>query len=473
MGKDVTQKEFGWATFSIPDAKKLKAEKMLMGALLREPFNVSQHVGRLGRVALSNAGEGLGVAFLEILDQFAQYGNYSPLTVEQKTGINVSWFAANDTEIDLEWAIEIWWHEYSIWAEATSLQHGVSESAAEGGALAMRAAVEAARQKFGCNGSVQEVSPVDEFLEWGVDKIEGRERAFKTTPHFSSLRGIVKAFEPGELWIIGARPSMGKTQAALNLLSHFNDSGAKGLFVSQEMSGAALLRRLLGIRHGINPASDWGELDKAFVGRSLTETAAIEKNVRIVNGLYNISEIEGAAISAHYKGELDFLILDYLQMTSARGKQQNREREIASISEALKRLAVRLKMPVIALSQLSRDVEKRGGSKRPQMSDLRDTGSLEQDADGIIFLYRPEYYKIMEDEKGQSLKDVGEWIVAKQRNGDTDTARAKFSPIRGFSDLIPESKFPASAPTDFTQPKSEQFVIQRPTIEQLEKEPPF
>src|SRR5690349_721240 len=105
----------------------------------------------------------------------------------------------------------------------------------------------------------------------------------------------------------------------------------------------------------------------------------------------------------------------------------NREQEIASISRALKSLAKEINVPVIALSQLSRAVEMRGGSKRPQLSDLRESGSIEQDADMVAFIYRPEYYQILEDESGQSLKGVAEFIIAKHRHGALDTIKLKFT----------------------------------------------
>jgi KaiC/GvpD/RAD55 family RecA-like ATPase len=455
MGNEVVQKEIGWATCLIPDTKKLKAEKMLMGALLREPFNLSQHIGRLGRVALSNAGEKLGVAFLELLDQFSEYGNYSSITIEQKTGVDVSYFASTDSEIDLAWAVEIWWHEYSIYAEATALQHGVSESVAPGGVEAMRAAVEAARDKYGLNAPAETGNHAENFVTWGMNKLEGKEVVYIVQPHSASLRGVIHAFEPGDLWLIGARPSAGKTQFSMNLLSWFYDSGAKGLYFSLEMSGTSLLKRLLGIRHGIDPRDNWQTLDKQTVGRALSETASIaEGAIKIIDNAFTLHEIEAAAISAHYRGELEFVVIDYIGLILGRGNSQNREREVSGISAALKRLAKRLNVPVIALSQFSRALETRGGSKRPQLSDLRDSGSLEQDADGVIFLYRPEYHGITEDENGNSVKGIGEVIVAKHRNGPLETVKMSYTPIRGFRDIIPESKLPTSAPVDFTLPAS-------------------
>jgi replicative DNA helicase len=113
--------------------------------------------------------------------------------------------------------------------------------------------------------------------------------------------------------------------------------------------------------------------------------------------------------------------------TSENNRNVNREQEISGISRALKSLAKELSVPVIALSQLSRAVEVRGGSKRPQLSDLRESGAIEQDADIVSFIYRPEYYQILEDENGQSMKGMAEFIVAKHRHGSLDTIKLKFT----------------------------------------------
>ena len=123
---------------------------------------------------------------------------------------------------------------------------------------------------------------------------------------------------------------------------------------------------------------------------------------------------------------VQLIVIDYLQLMSGDSTGGNREQEIASISRALKGIAKELKIPVIAISQLSRAVETRGGDKRPQLSDLRESGSIEQDADMVLFLYRPEYYNITEDEHGMPTAGTGEIIIAKHRNGSLDNVKLKF-----------------------------------------------
>ena len=164
--------------------------------------------------------------------------------------------------------------------------------------------------------------------------------------------------------------------------------------------------------------------------------------------------------------DIQMVIIDYLQLMSGGTDNQkgNREQEISSISRSLKGLAKELNVPVIALSQLSRAVETRGGTKRPQLSDLRESGAIEQDADIVSFIYRPEYYQILEDEEGQSLKGVAEIIVAKHRNGALSTVKLRFiDQYAKFSNLddpnfadFPEDAFAnpvdAAAATIITRP---------------------
>jgi replicative DNA helicase len=140
----------------------------------------------------------------------------------------------------------------------------------------------------------------------------------------------------------------------------------------------------------------------------------------------NLTQLKAKAKQLVMKENIKMIIIDYLQLMSGDGSSFNREQEISTISRGLKALAKELKIPVIALSQLSREVEKRGGSKRPQLSDLRESGAVEQDSDMVGFIYRPEYYDIIEDESGDSLKGVAEIIIAKHRNGPLDTVKLKY-----------------------------------------------
>jgi replicative DNA helicase len=173
----------------------------------------------------------------------------------------------------------------------------------------------------------------------------------------------------------------------------------------------------------------------------------------------SILELRAKARRLAQQHDIKLLIIDYLQLMSGgdanKNSGGNREQEIASISRALKGIAKELNIPVIALSQLSRAVETRGGDKKPQLSDLRESGSIEQDADMVMFLYRPEYYGITQGEDGAPLNGTAEVIIAKHRNGKLDTVQLKFiGKFTKFTDLdvltneTYGSSFPSSGNTD-------------------------
>src|SRR5690606_825361 len=197
---------------------------------------------------------------------------------------------------------------------------------------------------------------------------------------------------------------------------------------SLEMASVQLVNRMISaeaelegekIRKGNLAEFEWAQL--------VHKTNRLSAAPIYIDDTPALSILELRAKCRRLKAEhgVQLIVVDFLQLM--RGEQGgNREQEIASISRALKGIAKELNVPVIALSQLSRGVETRGGDKRPQLSDLRESGSIEQDADIVMFLYRPEYYKITVDEDGMPTQGMGEVIIAKHRNGSTDTVKLKF-----------------------------------------------
>lgn len=251
---------------------------------------------------------------------------------------------------------------------------------------------------------------------------------------FTELDRLTSGWQPSDLIIVAARPGMGKTSfvlaVALNAARDFNKGVA--LF-SLEMASTQLVQRLISMeaeisgskmRNGKLEDYEWQQL-QSTVEKLNTVPIYIDDTPAI-----NIFELRAKCRRLKQQHDIQLVVIDYLQLMTGGGestKNGNREQEISSISRALKSLAKELSVPVIALSQLSRAVETRGGSKRPQLSDLRESGAIEQDADIVSFIYRPEYYQILEDENGQSLKGVAEYIVAKHRNGALDTVKLKFT----------------------------------------------
>jgi len=226
-------------------------------------------------------------------------------------------------------------------------------------------------------------------------------------------------FLPGEFIIFGGRPGMGKT----SLFMHFALEMAKNekhvLYVSLDASIDILSIRLLSKLSGIAlhkiRSGDINDAEHAKLEQCIAD---IEKTgIYIDDKPTHIFSIKEKCRQLKEEGKLDVLMVDYLQLVGGSSRRNNnRELEVSMICKELKNIAKEFNVCVIAASQLSRAVETRGGDKRPQLSDLRESGALEQDADKVIFLYRPEYYKITEDENGNSLLNLMELIVAKNRS---------------------------------------------------------
>ncbi len=242
---------------------------------------------------------------------------------------------------------------------------------------------------------------------------------------FSDLDRLTSGLQPGDLVIVAGRPSMGKTAFALNIGEHVALSAGLpvGVF-SMEMSGPQLVMRLLGsvgrldqhrVRTGRLEDDDWRRLTDA-VGKLNEAPIHIDETAAL-----NALELRARARRLHRQyGRLGLIIVDYLQLMSASSQGENRATEISEISRSLKALAKELQVPVMALSQLNRSLEQRP-NKRPVMSDLRESGAIEQDADIIFFIYRDEVYNPDSSDKGRA-----EIIIGKQRNGPIGTVTLTF-----------------------------------------------
>ena len=251
---------------------------------------------------------------------------------------------------------------------------------------------------------------------------------------FTQLDRLTSGWQKSDLTIIAARPGMGKTAFVLSAMRNAAvDFGKPVAIFSLEMASIQLVNRLISaeaelesdkIKKGLLEEYEWEQL--------LYKTSKLTDSKIFIDDTPALTILELRAKSRRLVSQhkVELIIVDYLQLMAGEGSRfgnaGNREQEIASISRALKNLAKELNIPVIAISQLSRAVETRGGDKRPQLSDLRESGSIEQDADLVIFLYRPEYYKLYEDEAGQNVRGICELIIAKHRNGSTGSVNLKF-----------------------------------------------
>ena len=245
---------------------------------------------------------------------------------------------------------------------------------------------------------------------------------------FTKLDEMTAGFQPGDLIIIAARPSMGKTALCLNIARNASIDGKIGVGIfSLEMASHQLAQRMLCsearvdshlMRTGRLPGDAWSNLSIA-VGSLAQAPIFIDETPAI-----SVTEVRSRArrlISEH--DNLGMLIIDYLQLMRGPREAESRQQEISAISRNLKALAKELNIPIVALSQLSRAVESRGdGQKRPQLSDLRESGAIEQDADVVLFIYRPSRYGQVEEHE----KNRAEIIIGKQRNGPTGTVELVF-----------------------------------------------
>lgn len=244
-----------------------------------------------------------------------------------------------------------------------------------------------------------------------------------------NLDEVLGGFQKTDLIILAARPSMGKTAFALSVARNAAiDYNVPIALFSLEMATIQLVTRLICAEAKIDAHSVRTGKFKPEEGRRISMTAhRLSKAPIYIDDTPSQTVLEIRAKCRRMKAEknIGLVVIDYLQLMSSSGRVESREREISNISRSLKALAKELNIPVIALSQLNRAVESRN-DKRPMLSDLRESGSIEQDADVVLFLYRPEAYGITSDSDGNSTAGMGEVIVAKQRNGPTGDVKVRF-----------------------------------------------
>lgn len=248
---------------------------------------------------------------------------------------------------------------------------------------------------------------------------------------FLELDRATGGWQKSDLIILAARPAMGKTAFTLALARNASVDHKKPVAVfSLEMSNAQLVQRLISMETQIAAEKIRRGTLEDYEYQILTSKIDNLKNASIFiddTPAINVFELRSKCRRLKQQHDIQMVVIDYLQLMSGSAENKgNREQEISQISRALKGLAKELEIPIIALSQLSRAVETRGGDKKPILSDLRESGAIEQDADIVIFLYRGEYYGIETDVDGQSTKDIAEIIIAKHRNGPVKTVRARF-----------------------------------------------
>jgi replicative DNA helicase len=305
---------------------------------------------------------------------------------------------------------------------------------------------------------------------------------------FTELDRITSGWQNSDLIIIAARPAMGKTAFVLSLGRNAAVDFQKPIAVfSLEMSSLQLVSRLIAseselsaekLRKGQLEDHEFEQLNSK-IGKLAEAPIFIDDTPAL-----SIFELRAKARRLHQQHGIRMIVVDYLQLMTAGGDNRgNREQEISSISRSLKSIAKELNIPVIALSQLSRAVETRGGDKKPQLSDLRESGAIEQDADMVLFIHRPEYYGLEADEAGNSTQGKAEIIIAKHRNGKVGSVNlkfidrlAKFTDLEGYASLDgSNNEYKAlgglEPNTDFNLGADKGTVIRGSRMNDIEEEP--
>ena len=274
-------------------------------------------------------------------------------------------------------------------------------------------------------------SLIKEAVE-NIEKAKNMEGHLSGVPSgFTALDRITNGWQRSDLIIIAARPGMGKTAFVLTMARNIAvDFKSPVAIFSLEMSAIQLVTRLISaetmlsadkLKKGALENHEWHQLNAKI--KNLEDAKFLIDDTPALT----IFELRAKCRRLKAQYNIEVAIIDYLQLMSGGGENKgNREQEISNISRSLKSLAKELNIPIIALSQLSRAVETRGGSKKPILSDLRESGAIEQDADMVLFIYRPEYYKITEDGEGNSLAGIAEVSIAKHRNGKLADINLRF-----------------------------------------------
>lgn len=418
----------------LPSRQLEQATKNLLSALLRYPVQLPDNLKSISPDRAKFCGTD-GATIIEILAQYEKVGAYSIASVAHATKRkDLTQIAGLPLDADLGFYCEVWSGEYCNWAYLEGLNAASGELISTGTHSEAVKAQNEVLQHLKYDLQAQTETNWREETNTRVEnKLNGVVSNCKTKNTVPGWMLTVPEFEPGLIYVVAARPGMGKTQVLLKALQGFEAQGAKGCVWTLEMPGLQLAERILAAMAQVNPKADWSQLSENKKQR-IRECRDI-----IINANYdfkegnNLRELKTTARQLHKQGQLDYLMLDYLGLMNTGDTYRDRDdnKRISDITRELKSLAKELKIPIIELSQLNRELEKRA-NRRPQLSDLRDSGAVEQDADVVTFIYRDEYYGILEDAQGRSTVGIAEFITAKYRNGAPGTAIGGFHPVMGF-----------------------------------------
>jgi replicative DNA helicase len=445
-----------------------QAAEILFASILREPHIFAQVSHKMHPVWFSETRyKGAAVTlWKQHHSQTRQYSTYS-ICDETAPEAHLIFVQSQHIETPLQLAFDMFVPIYRRYVEYKCTLVALEYLGKDMDAETIRRKQDEYRQNSMAYLTDQE--PTNAALEnWIETKLSGNEPDHICKPSLKTLinNGHLRGFEGGDYVLIIGRPGMGKTHFVLDQIHNFAKAGARGVFISLDMSTLQIQKRMVGKLTGVNPVAKWTQLTPA-------EIADINKAkeylttwpVVMLDTVRNIDELVSIIYAENYKEPLCWIVVDYIQQIQ-KPVVKMREQEVAQVSMTLKHMGKVLNIPVIALAQLSRSVETRGGDKRPIASDMRDTGQLEQDATIIIAPYRAEYYNILEDDQGNSTVGKAEIIFLKnQKDGLYKPSVVGFDGIKGFFDLtdnFEQSYFakevPAMPQAVFNRPKNDDDI---------------
>jgi len=420
------------------------AANLLLSAMLREPHEAYKYPQLCRQWFASAYNSEIAGAWFDLYSPLRGRSHPTPNAIAAKCGCKVSEVVdilKADTT-GLETAVEIFESFFPTFVEWMIAQQTMTmiERGGTQGEVIQYAETTRRENHIAPDNSAAQMS----LVEYASKKITDTLPPAKILPPQRAMIATktIVGFWPGQLITVAGRPGMGKTQWALSLVDDAITNGHRVLFFSLEMSALDLKRRLLQMRQEVNHHADWSKFGEGQKGGILNDAAFIENSrVKFYDRVSKLHEIKATCKAEHAKEEVDLIAVDYLQLIEAGEGKGDKNGDVSMITRSLKNLAKELDLPIVELSQLSRAVEARGGSKRPQLHDLRDSGSIEQDSDVVIFPYRPHYYQIAEDGEGRKIlldEKTGlqraYLIVAKHRDGATNDVEVRYDPVRGYHD---------------------------------------
>jgi hypothetical protein len=420
-----------------PYERYLMAERVLTCRMIGEPWQLPRIADSL-HADLFTADNSAARAALDLLKQKGQYSLY---TLSQATGKRVAdleALAALHGDTDLAMAYDVFRVAYGQHIEqqiADSVPVWIGQ-----GMTSEEIKIQAdkvRREKRVDAGQAMTDDGVEAFDGMLAAAHAGRAPSYPVRPPVATVRERIPFHMPGELVLIGGRTGMGKSFLALNYLYSNALRGVPGIYFNLENISANVYKRLWQMHSRSRFDYDLSRVGQAEQQRQRSAWDEVKAMPFTAHyGKRTVQWVAGMIRQAYYERGIQFAVVDYVQLLkdTAGGSRRNRVDELADISAELKTLALELNIVLFGLVQINRAAEARGGSHRPNLADIRGSGDLEQDADTVLLLYRPEYYGVMELEDGRSAVGHAEIAIGKGRECGTDVCESRFDPTRGFYD---------------------------------------